>query len=177
MKRLKKIGVLLLSAIMLLAMSSTVFAATASYEARLYKTGKFDPQNLDSNLSMGNAAVLDAEIEQVDNKRYVIEIMFDTDFEAMGFLHGYLKELTLTNGNYSKVTDGTPAEALQVNQYSLTKVKAPDSNSSDLVAINKLTLVLGSAPELPLGMNAKFSSSIWLMPKNVSGDLYILYKK
>lgn len=147
MKKIKALLAIVLSAVMLMGMGVTIFAANAdgSHDARLYKNDKYNSSNIDANLSMGDPAILDATVTESDGITTIV-VGVDTNFKAYG-MSGKLTKVTATD-------DGVTA-VMAADGASFT-IKMPTSQFSYGKVIN-----------------IDFTVNVWIMPVASSGDLVI----
>ncbi|MDD4844869.1 MAG: hypothetical protein PHU31_11175 [Anaerotignum sp.] len=84
---------------MLFSMSVSAFAASpGAQEASLYTYGEYDPSEPDENLSMGDPAILGADVtyDSGANETTVVVYVQDRTFPMGGTNHtGYIKTMTL----------------------------------------------------------------------------------
>ena len=161
-KILKAATVLLLAAVVVVSGNVFAYAQTQTYEAYLYKDGTYGTDS--AKLSMGNDAVLDAEVTTNSNGDYIIAIGFTPKFKAYGFTAG-ISEFTLEG--YDCVTDtSVTADTLSAGQYYVTR----DANH----AVILVTINYGSVePIYPLVLNTSFKVDVLLMNFTASADIVI----
>ena len=156
---------MMIAAVMVIGAAGTAFAAagdTTSHTAVLYKDGTYASGN--PELSMGNGAMDGATITELGNGNYAVTVNFKSSFKPANYnITGYLKKVTLSS--YTLNSTASSVSDLSVNQYMVTKTGS---------AVTGVTLVLGSAPTLPLLLDANFTINVLIMPVSASGDIVIL---
>ncbi|WP_317856072.1 hypothetical protein [Chakrabartyella piscis] len=139
---MKKLVSAVLAGAMVLSMCASALAAT-THEASLYKDGEFDPTSLSSNLSMGDDAILDAEVDGD-----TITVYLQEDFSAY-FTTGNLSDVTIS-GKTVEMIDGDGNG--KYDAFSFT-------HTEDLGDYTKF--------------DADFTINVSIMPIAASGDLVI----
>ncbi len=143
---IKRLVTLTLAFAMVFSLAGSAFA-DGSHDARLYKNGKFDANNIDAHLSMGDGAIGDAVITY-DGTEYTVVIDLEENFKAHGFTAS-VKDITCSDALSCDVTD-------------------EDGNGKN----DTLTIKLSSLAQ-PQLLNINVTVKVWFMPMNAAGDLVI----
>ncbi|GMQ59512.1 hypothetical protein AN1V17_39090 [Vallitalea sediminicola] len=147
-KLLKNLSAVTMAFAMVLILTLPANASTSVHDARLYKDGQFDVNSINSNLSMGDAAIGDATVRS-NGSGYTITIDIAENFKAKGFT-GKITKFTCDDPNVTTLLQDTNGNG---------------KNDTLIMTTHSLTY-----PKL---FNVEVSISVWIMPINASADLVI----